>query len=287
MRALIFELRPGNLEQDGLIRALRTHTAALQGRIGLPVVVESTVEERLPLPDRGGPLPDRPGSPAQRRQARHRPPGAGRGRPDRERRPAAHQRRRQGLRSRARPGRPPRAGRDARPRRPRSAPGSRVRSVPGEGTTIEVVVPDAAIAAARCARRSPPRRPRSATDDVGRLVVRPMAGHRRRSVPRASARGRTMTAHARRPRPPARRPLRVRRRRCRRPGPGEPDPAARDRRPRRGRGRRRRRPARARPRRGDRIPTSSSSTRACPRSTAGSTSSAGSGPRRPASASWS
>ena len=50
MRALIFELRPGNLEQDGLTRALRTHTAALQGRIGLPIVVESTLDERLPLP---------------------------------------------------------------------------------------------------------------------------------------------------------------------------------------------------------------------------------------------
>ncbi len=49
MRALIFELRPGNVEQDGLSRALRTHTAALQGRIGLPIVVESTLEERLPL----------------------------------------------------------------------------------------------------------------------------------------------------------------------------------------------------------------------------------------------
>ena len=49
MRALIFELRPGNLEQDGLTRALRTHTAALQGRIGLPVVVESALQERLPL----------------------------------------------------------------------------------------------------------------------------------------------------------------------------------------------------------------------------------------------
>jgi PAS domain S-box-containing protein len=49
MRALVFELRPGNLEQDGLTRALRTHTAALQGRIGLPIVVESTLEERLPL----------------------------------------------------------------------------------------------------------------------------------------------------------------------------------------------------------------------------------------------
>jgi signal transduction histidine kinase len=49
MRALIFELRPGNLEQDGLTRALRTHTAALQGRIGLPIVVEAELDERLPL----------------------------------------------------------------------------------------------------------------------------------------------------------------------------------------------------------------------------------------------
>jgi PAS domain S-box-containing protein len=49
MRALIFELRPGNLEEDGLTRALKTHTAALQGRIGLPVVVESELDERLPL----------------------------------------------------------------------------------------------------------------------------------------------------------------------------------------------------------------------------------------------
>jgi signal transduction histidine kinase len=49
MRALIFELRPGNVEQDGLERALRTHSAALQGRIGLPIVVESELEGRLPL----------------------------------------------------------------------------------------------------------------------------------------------------------------------------------------------------------------------------------------------
>jgi signal transduction histidine kinase len=49
MRALIFELRPGNLENDGLLAALRTHTAALQGRIGLPVVVTSELNERLPL----------------------------------------------------------------------------------------------------------------------------------------------------------------------------------------------------------------------------------------------
>jgi signal transduction histidine kinase len=49
MRALIFELRPGNIEADGLLPALRTHTAALQGRIGLPVVVTSELTERLPL----------------------------------------------------------------------------------------------------------------------------------------------------------------------------------------------------------------------------------------------
>ncbi len=49
MRALIFELRPGNVENDGLTHALRTHTAALQGRIGLPIVVESELDERLPL----------------------------------------------------------------------------------------------------------------------------------------------------------------------------------------------------------------------------------------------
>ena len=49
MRALIFELRPGNVEQDGLDRALRTHSSALQGRIGLPIVVESELQDRLPL----------------------------------------------------------------------------------------------------------------------------------------------------------------------------------------------------------------------------------------------
>ena len=49
MRALIFELRPGNIEQDGLLAALKTHTAGLQGRIGLPIVVTSDLAERLPL----------------------------------------------------------------------------------------------------------------------------------------------------------------------------------------------------------------------------------------------
>jgi PAS domain S-box-containing protein len=49
MRALIFELRPGNLEQDGLDRALKTHTAALSGRIGLPIVVSTNLDDRLPI----------------------------------------------------------------------------------------------------------------------------------------------------------------------------------------------------------------------------------------------
>ena len=50
MRALIFELRPGNLEQDGLIHALRTHSSALQARIGLPIVVKGeALPDRLPI----------------------------------------------------------------------------------------------------------------------------------------------------------------------------------------------------------------------------------------------
>jgi PAS domain S-box-containing protein len=49
MRALIFELRPGSIEQDGLVKALRTHTAALEGRIGLPIVLEADLFERLPI----------------------------------------------------------------------------------------------------------------------------------------------------------------------------------------------------------------------------------------------
>ena len=49
MRALIFELRPGNVEEHGLIQALRTHSASLSGRIGLPVVVEGELTERPPI----------------------------------------------------------------------------------------------------------------------------------------------------------------------------------------------------------------------------------------------
>ncbi len=51
MRTLIFELRPASLEQDGLLQAIRTHAAAVQGRTGLAVDVTCTDDtfERPPL----------------------------------------------------------------------------------------------------------------------------------------------------------------------------------------------------------------------------------------------
>jgi PAS domain S-box-containing protein len=146
MRALIFELRPGNLEQDGLARALRTHTAALQGRIGLPIMVESTLDERLPLPVEE--VLYRISQEALHNVVKH---------------AAARQVRLElgriasGIRLRISddgkgfdPDRVPDghlglAG--MRARADRIGGRLSVRSVPGEGTTIEVVVPNAAIAA--------------------------------------------------------------------------------------------------------------------------------------------
>jgi signal transduction histidine kinase len=49
MRSLIFELRPGSLEREGLGSALRTHVAALEGRLGLPIVLHVADDERMPL----------------------------------------------------------------------------------------------------------------------------------------------------------------------------------------------------------------------------------------------
>lgn len=49
MRALIFELRPSNLEEVGLVEALRTHAAAVQGRTGIVVTVDSDAAERPPV----------------------------------------------------------------------------------------------------------------------------------------------------------------------------------------------------------------------------------------------
>ena len=49
MRSLIFELRPGSIERDGLDKALQTHVAAVEGRVGLAVVLEVELDERLPI----------------------------------------------------------------------------------------------------------------------------------------------------------------------------------------------------------------------------------------------
>ncbi len=49
MRSLVFELRPGSIERDGLELALRTHVAALEGRVGLPIVLDVDLHDRLPL----------------------------------------------------------------------------------------------------------------------------------------------------------------------------------------------------------------------------------------------
>ena len=71
MRALIFELRPANLEQDGLVQAIRTHAAGIQGRVGL------LGPGRVRCPGRPGAaggrdraLPHHPGGAPQRGQAR-------------------------------------------------------------------------------------------------------------------------------------------------------------------------------------------------------------------------
>jgi signal transduction histidine kinase len=48
MRALIFALRPGSLEKDGLGQALRTYAAAVEQRSGLRITVAHGLEDRLP-----------------------------------------------------------------------------------------------------------------------------------------------------------------------------------------------------------------------------------------------
>jgi PAS domain S-box-containing protein len=50
MRTLIFELRPASLETDGLVQALRTHAAAVQGRTGLAISVDAEPMDRMSLP---------------------------------------------------------------------------------------------------------------------------------------------------------------------------------------------------------------------------------------------
>jgi signal transduction histidine kinase len=49
MRGLIFELRPANIEANGLTQAVRTHAAAVEGRTGLPIAVDCGIVDRLPV----------------------------------------------------------------------------------------------------------------------------------------------------------------------------------------------------------------------------------------------
>lgn len=49
MRALIFELRPGALQEEGLVVALRKHTAALSARQDIRIELDSSFE-RVPVP---------------------------------------------------------------------------------------------------------------------------------------------------------------------------------------------------------------------------------------------
>ena len=156
MRALIFELRPGNLEQDGLTRALRTHTAALQGRIGLPIVVESDARRsacRSPIEE----ALYRIAQEALHNVVKHASARQVRLELGRTatRRPAARPRRRQGLR-------PGRASRTATSVSPGCAPGptrsghaSRCAACRARARPIEVVVPAAAHRRAAAGTRSP------------------------------------------------------------------------------------------------------------------------------------
>jgi PAS domain S-box-containing protein len=50
MRALVFELRPDSLAREGLEYALRTHAAAVSGRMDLPVTIDTDGIRRMPAP---------------------------------------------------------------------------------------------------------------------------------------------------------------------------------------------------------------------------------------------
>ena len=72
MRALIFELRPDALAEEGLAAALRKHAAARQARDGIAVEIEVAGRAAAAAALRRGGLPHRARGAAQRRQARGR-----------------------------------------------------------------------------------------------------------------------------------------------------------------------------------------------------------------------
>ena len=77
MRALIFELRPDALQQDGLVGILDKQAAALAARHKLNIETDLGSEPDATSGGQGGALPDRPGSAPQCGQARPRQPRSG------------------------------------------------------------------------------------------------------------------------------------------------------------------------------------------------------------------
>ncbi len=113
MRALIFELRPGNLEQDGLVRAHQDPHGVAAGPDRAAGRRREHARGAAAAARRGDALPDRPGGAPQRGQARRGARGPPRDPADTDGGAAARQRRRQGLRPGPRPGRPSRPRRHA------------------------------------------------------------------------------------------------------------------------------------------------------------------------------
>ena len=78
MRALIFQLRPMTLQEEGLLSAVKKHLTALHSRHGRLVELQVTgAARRLPSGDRRCRLRHHPGEPEQRGQALERGARAG------------------------------------------------------------------------------------------------------------------------------------------------------------------------------------------------------------------
>ena len=81
MRALIFELRPDQLETDGLVKALELQTTALQQRAPVPARRGAVRGAAAPAAGEGGVLPDRARGHQQRAEACQADPHGGEPRP--------------------------------------------------------------------------------------------------------------------------------------------------------------------------------------------------------------
>lgn len=145
LRAVVVELRPAALEEDGLSATLASQVQVLDRAHNADIAFAADRVRALPQAQEAALL--RVAQEALHNALRHsgsRPRHRHPGRNARARRRAADQRQRPGLRPRRRPtGRPPpRPGLDARPRRRRRRPHT-LDSAPGTGTIVEMEVPGA------------------------------------------------------------------------------------------------------------------------------------------------